>query len=142
MAVLTRVITVEFEKAFKDVDEDFTTSYGVKFDVPLNQEYGCLFDKINIAKVQDFVFPDQPKAPKLTKRERVFCEFVEKGYIARDENGNLIYYATKPEKGAYIHEWFSSGTFMRLKKEFFEFITWEDDKPWAVADLLKLEVEE
>lgn len=81
--------------------------------------------------------------PKLTKKERQFCELVETGWFARCKNGDLCIYSEKPTK--LTNCWFSNYktysniTLFNLP---FPFIKWEDEEPWSVEDLLKLEVEE
>ena len=84
----------------------------------------------------------------------MFCELAEYGYIARDEDGVLTLYLSKPLKNLRTYEWEPDlskpgstihypiyGTpFMGDKN--FSFINWEDEEPWAVEDLLKLEVRE
>ena len=80
--------------------------------------------------------------PKLTKRERAFCEAVQTGWIARDVIGGIYWYENKPKKGN--SEWISRDIKYTNISVFklFNFINWEDEKPWAVTDLLKLEVME
>ena len=83
-------------------------------------------------------------APKLTKREYGFLLFVENGYIARDSDNDLFWYENKPSR--HIDEWRIDGgsatSFNRKIYTLFPFIKWEDEEPWKVEDLLKLEVEE
>lgn len=38
----------------------------------------------------------QEPAPKLTTKERAFCEIIKNGYIARNEKGRLFFYSEKP----------------------------------------------
>lgn len=76
---------------------------------------------------------------KLTKVERGFCEILQKGYIARDKNGNLFVYDGLPRKGEF--SWMDSMC-RKINNNFFPFISWESDKIWSIEDLLKLEVEE
>lgn len=82
--------------------------------------------------------------PKLTKKERQFCELVETGWIARDGDGLLVYYVQKPKRGDNC--WIPYSDVLRIDNRFpyigFPFIKWEDKKPWSIEDLLKLEVEE
>ena len=91
---------------------------------------------------------EKPKPAKLTKKERKFCEFLETGYIARDENGNLGYYDRKPGKSSHDNCWTSGFGWSRIDNceliydVNFDFIKWEDTEPWSVEELLKLEVEE
>lgn len=39
----------------------------------------------------------EPK-PTLTEKEMYLCKAFNSGYIARDENGSLFFYTSKPEK--------------------------------------------
>lgn len=86
--------------------------------------------------------------PRLTKAERAFCEWLVSGcYIARDSSGDLYIYIRKPVKGGMVwgtpdetcERWSHLGAIFNVS---FPFIKWEDEKPWSVADLLKLEVQD
>ncbi|WP_425755108.1 hypothetical protein ACPW7J_09560 [Ihubacter sp. rT4E-8] len=81
------------------------------------------------------------ETPKITRRERRFCEFVETGYIARDEHGGLFWFSEKPDKSKTF--WCNNKERLNLSPLdiWFDFIKWEDYIPWKVEDLLKLEVE-
>ena len=83
------------------------------------------------------------------KKERQFCELMETGWIARDSNSNpfnqrLYYYHNNPNKeddywdceGDYI----SIDKILKSTQTSFNFIKWEDEEPWNIKDLLKLEV--
>ena len=75
----------------------------------------------------------------LTAREKHFVEFVEKGWIARDEDGETVWYLQKPNKDKY--GWKCNCDYVTLGKFWdgcFNFITWEDEEPWAVSELRKL----
>lgn len=82
--------------------------------------------------------------PKLTQKERKFCELAEGGWIARDSSGDVCWYLTKPSKGNKVwYRWCNSVNLTKLNSNLkFSFITWTDEEPWAVEDLLKLEVME
>lgn len=83
----------------------------------------------------------QEPVPKLTKKERAFCEIVRHGYIARDKNGELYLYNNSPFHAETV--WRTSyGHCMKLCLDFFLFITWESDKAWGINELLALEVED
>ena len=82
----------------------------------------------------------QEPVPKLTKKERAFCEIVRHGYIARDKNGELYLYNNPPY--ATETDWRECGHCTKLCSNFFLFITWESDKAWGIESLLKLEVED
>lgn len=88
--------------------------------------------------------------PKLTKKERMFCELVGTGWIARDRDGSLFWYLYKPHKSDSIWKVDADNynDIMRFKDVFmrrancrFSFIIWIDKEPWSVEDLLKLEYE-
>lgn len=84
--------------------------------------------------------------PKLTKKERQFCELVETGYIARDFNGSIYYYCSKPfKKDRYWYRSWEDNFKLNpilFSEDDFIFIDWGDKEPWSIEDLLKLEVEE
>ena len=88
-------------------------------------------------------FEEHIEKPKLTKKERMFCELVETGWIARDENGLLYRYSEAPYKKST--SWNGRGGSSvcvdgRFRDCIFSFITWDDKEPWSVEELLKLEV--
>lgn len=87
----------------------------------------------------------QEPAPKLTKKERAFCEILGTDYyIVRDKAGRLLITSLEPftdgEKWMIMGPLFES--FIKIDQNFFPFITWEPAKAWSIEDLLKLEVEE
>lgn len=88
-----------------------------------------------------WLYAEHIEQPKLTKRERAFCEAVQTGWIAMDEDNALYWYSDTPEKHneAWGGRHYTKISYMNLG---FSFIKWEDEKPWAVEDLLKLEVQE
>ena len=76
--------------------------------------------------------------PKLTEDEKVILKNVPKEYkwIARDIDGCLYVYASKPKKGITMWE-DSSGLPMISFDHLFQFIKWEDDEPYSIKELLK-----
>ena len=141
MAEKTRICTVEITRIYKNEDgmlspEEFKDHLEAILERCLHVEH------IHVAKVQDFVFPDQPKQ-KLTKRERAFCELITDGYIARDGDADLYWYETKPWKADGMWHCIDESITLEVFDEIpFMFIEWEDDEPWAVSSLLELEVQE
>lgn len=99
-----------------------------------------------------FLYEEHIEKPKLTKKERMFCEVVGTGWIARDKTGTLyIYHGRKPSKdlagsGVYWYNSVNGRAILKANRidwvgaDIFKFITWDDEEPWAVEDLLKLEV--
>lgn len=81
--------------------------------------------------------------PKLTRREWHLCKALKTRYLARGENGALYLHEEKPHKSGGM--WFSPGVIISVKNimpDGFNFIQWQDEEPWSVEGLLKLEVEE
>ena len=108
----------------------------------------CEFGDASVCKNKalKWLYAEYIEKPKLTKRERLFCELVNIGWIVRDITGSVYYYTFKP--GKEERHWITGkpASGMRLNDFRFQldfnFIKWEDEEPWSVQDLLKLEVEE
>ena len=86
------------------------------------------------------------KSQKLTVEEHALCVALGEGYLARSKRGRLIFHYEKPKKNNEIGIWLTTGRrtgrfsgFPHLK---FEFITWEDEEPYSIKDLLALPVGE
>ena len=77
--------------------------------------------------------------PTLTRRERAFCEYAQIGHITRDQNGQLFHAVELPIKEELA--WSGGVRCEHIEYVDFNFITWDDEEPWSVEDLLKLEVE-
>ena len=103
----------------------------------------CLFDSNTCnAKVIKWLYEEHKEQPKLTKKERQFCELVETGWICRDSSDELWWFKYRPNKNG-SKCWDNGGTMNYISNLSckFSFITWEDEEPWKVEELLKLEVE-
>lgn len=111
----------------------------------------CIFYGNNCSSnIIKWLYEEHIEKPRLTKKERMFCELIETGWISRDENGDLYVRNYKPSKSRGY--WF--GMCGKPKEhgcdyisniifhDVFSFITWKDKEPWSVEELLKLEVEE
>ena len=101
---------------------------------------GCYQCYINLFK---FLCAEHIEQPKLTKRERAFCEIVQTGLIARDEDGGIHLFEKAGDPYKSDREWLMEseyGDYIRIKSDEFDFIRWEDENPWSIEDLLKLEV--
>ena len=81
---------------------------------------------------------------KISKRDKAFLDYINVNmhYIARDIDGGLYVYISKPHK--LIDCWESSecesDKSLKFYKLDFPMIKWEDDEPWLIEDLKKLEV--
>ena len=100
------------------------------------------FNEFDIMKVyKDYTCKEllweRKEKPKLTEDEKVILRNVPKHYkwIARDKNGCLCVYASKPEKGITMWE-DSSGLPMIPFVHLFQFIQWEDEEPYSIEELL------
>lgn len=84
----------------------------------------------------------EPPTIRISKKDRAFLEYIKDGYkyIARDLNGSLCLYTTKPERNREV--WFSNPGFVNLKRISVDFpmVKWNDSEPWKIDDLEKLEV--
>ena len=80
--------------------------------------------------------------PKLTKKEKTFVDLMGADlYLARSIDGSLFLYNTMPFKTEY--DWIGHAGYFSMQ-EFedleFSFIKWEDEEPWSIEELSKLEV--
>lgn len=98
----------------------------------LNGENGCINTMIK------WLYEDVK--PTLTVEERGFCKAVERGYVARDEDGRICFYQKAPNKKKGV--WYTGiGEIIEINNTYFPFITWKDSEPWSIGELLGLEVE-
>lgn len=87
--------------------------------------------------------------PVISKRDKAFLEYLREEYefIARDENGKLYVYSSKPYRDKSFKCWCSCGhsnsPSLHLNYNIdFPMIKWSDEEPWTIEDLEKLEVVE
>jgi hypothetical protein len=76
----------------------------------------------------------------LSEAERIILENINKeySYIARNQNGDLEVFLGKPFKATVI--WNSRGfkyCYLTCFNHLFQFITWEDEQAYNIAELLK-----
>lgn len=91
---------------------------------------------------------EHKEQPTISRIEREFLELI--GYdcwMARDKDEYLYIYAEKPHKTilAWCGYDMSKSAVSRVSSKIyhgvnFDFIKWEDEEPWAVKDLMKLEI--
>lgn len=105
----------------------------------------CLFrDGSCRKKLREWAESEYIEKPVISKKDRAFLDYIDKkfGYLARTHCGNICVFITEPRKSQKI--WtsgylFSSLNFLNID---FPMVKWEDDKPWLIEDLKKLEVVE
>ena len=106
----------------------------------------CLFRDVDCKeKVREWAESEYIEKPVISKRDRAFLEYLNHDYkyIARDVSGELCVYLSKPYR--MIDYWESTGEIINMLGIFnidFPMIKWENDKPWLIEDLKKLEVVE
>ena len=112
----------------------------------------CLFCGGNCKeKVREWTESECVEKQVISKRDRAFLDYLgeECKFIARDENGELFVYIGEPHK--LIDCWEAdcceniiceADKPLRMFNVNLPMIKWEDDKPWLIEDLKKLEVVE
>ena len=79
---------------------------------------------------------ERKEKPKLTEDEKVILRNVPKKFkwIARDIDGPLYIYASKPKKDQTI--WYGCEQLTIPFYHLFQFIQWEDEEPYLIEELL------
>lgn len=97
-------------------------------------------------RLREWAESEYIEKPVISKRDREFLEYLDANthYIARDLNGGLYVYISKPHK--LIDYWESAGCEVDKTLRMFNIdipmVKWSDDEPWLIEDLKKLEVVE
>lgn len=107
----------------------------------------CLFKFNGIkcdTKLAEWAESEYIEPVKISKRDRAFLDCLKEEYkfFARDKNGMLFVYEAQPrklEKYWYLSNYGCLGLNRCLNVDF-PMIKWEDDEPWLIEDLKKLEV--
>lgn len=122
--------------------------------------HSCIFSHCNsddgsgccVTRKIKWLYEEHVEKPTITKQEKAFLEICKpECYIARDKSGKLYLYNNKPVKE--YNEWHNYDAYLlnishynevmfaiNNEDDIFPFIKWEDEEPWKVEDLLKLEV--
>lgn len=105
--------------------------------------YDCLFNGFCggcSEKIKKWAESEYIERPKISKKDRAFLDYLKDyKYMARDGDGELYVYITKPKKG--LRNW-ADARFKSLAGLDIDFpmVKWSDDEPWKIDDLKKLEV--
>ena len=111
----------------------------------------CLFSRDNgscnsIKKRREWAESEYVEKPVISKRDRAFLDYLREEYkfVARDKDGKLFVYSPKPFQDKNFKLWWSgcsNGYSLHLYYNVqFPMVKWEDEKPWLIEDLKKLEV--
>lgn len=96
------------------------------------------------AKLAEWAESEYVEPAKISKKDRAFLDYLKEEYkfIARDKNGMLFVYEAQPrklEKYWYLYNGGCLGLNRCLNVDF-PMVKWEDNEPWKIEDLKKLEV--
>lgn len=79
--------------------------------------------------------------PTITAREWHFLKFIQTGWLVRDTSDGAWWFRKRPQKTETMWNATSRCQYItELADGAFPFIKWEDEEPWSVEELLKLEV--
>lgn len=85
--------------------------------------------------------------PVISKKDRAFLEYLRDNFktIARDENGTICVFTGISKKSEVRSAFVYDGFYRNISNLFYvdlPMVKWEDDEPWLIEDLKKLEVVE
>lgn len=111
----------------------------------------CLFDdsKDCIKRRKNWAvseYTEYTEKSVISKIDRAFLDYIKEEfkYIVRNESGKLFLYGAYPRKRDTY--WvLNCDSYLSLNRYFnvdFPMVKWEDDEPWLIEDLKKLEVVE
>lgn len=139
---------------FTNSKESYSSLVGFDEEMKYKNPSGCRLEMEDVMKVflitrsmpmGELIFEDM-NLTEVWHREEIFIRSDEKEilrnihgfcYIARDPNGDLYAYKTKPIKlksGNYGGVWCDLTVFNRI----FQMVKCTDDEPWKIGDLLNL----
>jgi hypothetical protein len=146
----------EIEMRYRNTTSFAVTKRGCIIDCKNISCDDCIFSNFNNSqnhwlncgdRKMMWAVQERVEPPKLTKQERKFCELLEEKdiWFARQRNMTMpTIFIYKPYKTTtcWHGNTIESCELRKHCNARFEFIKWEDEEPWSVAELLKLEVEE
>ena len=97
-------------------------------------------------KVKEWAESEYIEKSKISKKDKVFLDYLkEYKCVARDGDGKLYAYTFIPKKILGCASWGGAdGDSKNISKLSIDFpmVKWEDEEPWFIKDLKKLEVVE
>lgn len=98
-------------------------------------------------RLREWAESEYVEKPTITSREKNFLDALLSNckYIARDSNNDLYIYYNKPRRNSMNESWITEDSnYFYVSRDMygnmFNFIKWEDEAPWGIEDLKKLEV--
>ena len=82
---------------------------------------------------------ERTETPSLTATEQFILNNIiaEYKWIARDQDGDLYVYKSKPRKVPLVWAFANDSAGFEAFNHLFQFIKWEDEEPYLISDLLK-----
>ena len=99
--------------------------------------------QICLDRLREWSESEYVEEPTITSREKNFLDLLLPNYkyIAKDKNGFLLAYTEKPIK--ILETWgIANCALINMFDIKFDFIKREDEEPWRIEDLKKLEVKD
>lgn len=110
------------------------------YDERLNKSDGVkTFDIVAVYELNEVWKREEPT---ITEDEKAILRNLPGNYewIARDESGVLYIYHDKPKKNSFAWAVGFGSRCLNLFDHLFKMVKWEDEEPWKIEDLLKLDV--
>lgn len=109
----------------------------------------CLFnsEECEGEKIKAWAESEYIEKPVISKKDRAFLEYLRDNFktIARDENGTICVFTGIAKKSEVRSAFVYDGFYRNISNLFcvdLPMVKWEDDEPWMIEDLKKLEVVE
>lgn len=111
-----------------------------EYDEKLNNI--CGYKDLDIVSVYELTEVWKREEPTITEDEKVILLNLPETYkwIARDGSGLLFIYHDTPKKEEFAWSVGFGSRCLSLFNHLFKMVKWEDDEPWKIEDLLKLDV--
>ena len=96
-------------------------------------------------KMKEWDESEYIEKPVISEKDRAILDYIigEFKYIARDSDGRLFFYEKEPYKNSnksWVHIGVNCFCLNRRICVDFPMVKWEDEEPWFIEDLKKLEV--
>lgn len=106
-----------------------------------------LFDDDFMEFLKEWAESEYIEKPVISKRDRAIFDYIigEFKYIARDRDNKLFLYEKEPYKNSdksWVHIGVNCFCLNHRIRVDFPMVKWEDEEPWLIEDLKKLEVVE
>lgn len=134
----------KIKKEIKNYDTNNNVYFGcylANFESNIDYEESDCFNEILCSECLRLsllnLLEEYKETVKLSKFEYEYLKFAkenEYNFIARDKDDRLFLYETKPWRGELVWKYTDNG--IRIFKELFNFVKWEDKEPWNIDNIL------